>query len=508
MKKTLTIALCVLLFSCTKKFIDSPQPNPNTATTVRGLTGGPTYPLDWENISQMPTPTGVDPIPTPWQSGLSGAKINPDILFDYAKSDGWELVYNTFNTTTPPPSNYYYFILYNKYRGVLRLYFYFAPGQNYPSDNLVPQLIVKGPAAPNSPILNFAGTDMVNFGTNNPAATDLLPYQVSSTPSWYASEFELAYDPNITTPTDSYQNLQMEWQINPNSIAQISLNGNERGSLDGTITVPSSKTNFFGTLVNTLVTAGVTVGASEATGGLDFLVSTGSDGKKDNSLQKSVASAITNGLSGSISGFLNGIFGFTKKSSTTQKVSLTINTQITVDGTSTVHSQMYDNSFMIPGTQNSDPLIYEPIYPKALGVFYISAKPTVNVKQTIYNIHRPADIGGARNKFNFTLTSSSFSLLFNPAVTAIANISNIRYEILTTPASFQLDRLSSEMSIETIANKEYWGPIYLVFDEPRIVNPFGLVYPVYVRVSFDVVPKDGSPKSTIVKTFSANVTHS
>ena len=103
MKKTLIIALCVLLFSCTKKIVDSHQPDLNAPTMVRGLTGGPTYPLDWENISQMPVPPGVDPIPTPWQSGLSGANINPDILFDYAKSDGWELVYNTFNATTPPP---------------------------------------------------------------------------------------------------------------------------------------------------------------------------------------------------------------------------------------------------------------------------------------------------------------------------------------------------------------------------------------------------------------------
>lgn len=451
----------------------------------------------------MPSPSGVTPIPVPWSSGLGGSKINADALFDYAKSDGWELVYNTFNSTTV--YNPSYFMLYNKYRGVLRTYFYFAPGQNYPSNNIVSEILLSGSAATGSPALNFSGTDVVDIGTNNPAATQLQPFQVSSTGSWYASEFELAYDAN--TKTTPYQSLQMEWQINPNSIAQISLNGNQTGSLDGTITVPSSKTNFFGSLVNTLVNVGTTVGASEAAGGLGFLVKT-VDGKTDNSLQKSVAGAITNGISGTISGFLNGVFGFTKKSTTTQKVSLTINTQITVNGTSTVSSQLFDNDFAIPGTLNNDQAVpFYPAYNVPMGVFYLSAKPTVTTVRKVSNIHSPPDIDGSRIKYTFSLNTSSFTPVFNPAVQAIASIQNIHYDILTpAPTNYTVDRNSSELSEENIAGVDYYSPLYITFDEPSLPVNFFATKPVLVRMSLDVIPNDGSHKVTIVKTFKANVT--
>ena len=141
LNSTITTSLLILLsifISCKKsdqldavdKFTVGSKQARNNFTIMSGL---PTPPLDWENISFMPTPPNSPAIPVPWQGGLGGAKIDDDIIFDYQSANGWELVYNTFTPNTKYDLSY--FMLYNKYRGVLRIYTYIAPGGNYPSSN-------------------------------------------------------------------------------------------------------------------------------------------------------------------------------------------------------------------------------------------------------------------------------------------------------------------------------------------------------------------------------------
>lgn len=535
MKKSLTLVLLIglilLNFSCKKSDLgqsvvnDTALKNKNLSTNATGI---PSYPLDWENISFMPTPPNVAAIPVPWQSGLGGVKINQDMIYDYAKSDGWELVYNTFNTSTVySPS---YFMLYNKYRGVLRTYFYFAPGQNYPSNNIVSELLINGAGAASSPALNFSGTDIVDYGTNQLAVTQLQPYQVSTTGSWYASEFELAYDKN--TATTAYPSTTMEWQINPNSIASITLNGTQAGSLNGTIAVPGSKTNFFGTLTNTIVNAALTVGTADAAGAIGFLSKKGTNGKPDdNSQQKSVATAVTSGLAGTISGFLNGIFGFTKKTTTNEKVSLTLNTNITVNGNSTVSSQLYDNVFAIPGTLNNNQAVpFYPAYNQAMGVFYVDGKPQVFEKLTNPSIILPvAPVGepdpwhGRKNGYaptkTYTINRNSFNLVFNPAISSFATISNIKYEVIAFGIQPLIDEINDGSSpyLDITSNqKEDILGYGLVASDPSSVAISNLTISpssppsasgAAVRVSLDVVPNDPTAKKqTIVKTFKATVT--
>ena len=59
----------------------------------------PAYPFDWDNpaINYMPTPSGTT-ILVPWANG-SVRGFSDDILYDFKKNDGWELVYNVFNIT-------------------------------------------------------------------------------------------------------------------------------------------------------------------------------------------------------------------------------------------------------------------------------------------------------------------------------------------------------------------------------------------------------------------------
>lgn len=458
--------------------------------------GVPSYPLDWENISYMPAPPNTNPIPVPWQSGLGGRKIDDDIVFDYKKSDGWELVYNTFNTSAV--LNPAYFMLYNKYRGLLRTYFYFTTPSSYPSSNLAYLLNLRGSAAAGSPLLNFSGGDVVDVAINNFNVSQIQPYMVSGTGAWYASEFEIAYDRNINAV--NYQNLQLNWSINPNSISQITLNGKETGTISGTVEQKKEGTNFFTGITNNLLDGGLKIGSKKAADNLGFIKS---QFIKDNILN--AVNLASNGIGGFVKGFLSGIIGGGSSTPTTQQVNLKINSTIEITGQSVVQSQLFDNIFTLPGTlDNQSSVPFYPNYNSPMGVFYISAKPVVKIKRTLYNINHPANIQGARTNFQFSLDESSYQLIFNPALLAEATISNVQKEIILTKAYYgeDIDRESSSLGEENVAGVDMFSHLEsLTLTGPRLT--LALSSNLVLRVTFDVIPNNGSGKVTIVKTFKA-----
>ena len=93
-----------------------------TKTQTRAV---PTPLFDWENLDWMPTPSMQSQIPSPWsgQGSLVGT-YGIDIINDRKACDGWELLYNTFDSNVTAPLVNPYFVLYNKYRGIMRIYLY------------------------------------------------------------------------------------------------------------------------------------------------------------------------------------------------------------------------------------------------------------------------------------------------------------------------------------------------------------------------------------------------
>lgn len=88
----LAIFLILTLFSSCKKELAN-----STIIVNESKDGILPYPLDWETANFMPTPPGTS-ILVPWGSG-SNQTFSPDLALDYKATDGWVLVYNTFNTT-------------------------------------------------------------------------------------------------------------------------------------------------------------------------------------------------------------------------------------------------------------------------------------------------------------------------------------------------------------------------------------------------------------------------
>ena len=472
------------------------------------MTALPNPPLDWETAVWMPTPPGVTPIPMPWSSGQGGRKMDNEIVFDYRSEDGWVLVYNNFSTQNP--TGIPYFMLYNKYRGLLRSYFYFATESSYPSSNIIYGLKLSPAAGLTSPMLNYAASDVVNFGTNVTGVSQIKPFMVSNTGSWYATEFELAYDPALQNTY--YQSMQLNWYITPNSISNINLNGLETGTISGTINQTKASPGFFDGLIGGLVNGVVKYGTSDKV--LNPPPPTQDPDPNKNKFlpiiaKWGIAAAVGNATGGIVSGFLSGIIGGGSSTPTDQQVNLSIKSTIATTGTSTAQTSLYDNTFTIPGTlsaMNSEP--YFPAYNKKLGIFYVQAKPTVRITRDVYNTEVPATFEGSRTSFTFD--TDGLDIVWNPdifgdnGIGGEATHQNLRTDIIFTRSltSDFMDRYASSLGEENVAGAEMYnvGTLTLYGIQPLNFVQNDLV----VRVSFDVVPNaDPSKKVTIVKSFKA-----
>ncbi|MBD3750652.1 MAG: hypothetical protein IE931_14285 [Sphingobacteriales bacterium] len=103
-------------------------------------------------------------------------------------------------------------------------------------------------------MLNYIGQDIIDVSSNQQVIAKIEPTQLASG-TWYASQYEIAYDPNIVSTT--YQQLGLNWTLKWTNISSVSLQGDAGGSLNGTISTPVPSFNIGGTL---------TQGAFEAAG--------------------------------------------------------------------------------------------------------------------------------------------------------------------------------------------------------------------------------------------------
>lgn len=487
-KKHLTLSLLVLisLGSCQKNEIVKDDAKPslsnksaNTATT----TGVPTFPLDWENIDYMPTPAGSNLILVPWASGAS-RQISIEMANDYKKVDGWELVYNTFSSNNS--LDRLYFVLYNKFRGIIRMYYYLPNTIGLtPSSNIAHKLGIEGTYGTSSPTMNFEAQEVIDYGSNSTFASTLEQWQVAPA-TWYAFEYELAYDPNLAS--QNVGDLNFIWPISTNLITQVNLNGNIDGKLNGSISTPG---------VDLSVVSNITTNNNSSInikGGSDLEKVKPSIGAQLYSTVKGLLTKnITSQLGNLVQGLFNGIFGG-KKDTNTDNVKLKLDAQISLQGNTTINTLMTSGAIKIPGYNFSNPAGHTPAYNEVLGVFYISNKPVVT--ETIYITPQRNAMGNMippKKEYIYTPKLSSFNLVINPAVLSVATIQNISYQMILEHS----EHYEMVGGIEVIGTRKY-----VYGTSVGVLNNEGNM--VGIRVMFDVVPNNGSPKSVMVKTFKAN----
>ncbi|MGF7074140.1 hypothetical protein [Mucilaginibacter sp. R-33] len=511
----LILTAIVLLNSCKKNMMeDLKNPNNNSSNKALGVSAITPYSFNWETGDYMPTPSGTS-ILKPWASG-SNQSFPLLYATDIKAADGWQLVYNTFNTTQLNPP--LYFVLYNRYRGVLRAYFYLSPTTPIPSSNVTHTLVQRTTGAV-AHLISYSALNAADLSVVSNTTSLAQPFKTTATGTWYAAEFEMAYDPAVgTKPANT--NL-MSWEVNSINVSNLTLNGTSQGSITGTIAQPAPPSpNMFNKVIN---------GAFQ----LGSLVELGPVSAGASVLKTALTDALKSGLSGSVKNVSNGIFGgATTADSTRQYVHLTTNTSYTFTGTSTDIYQLANISLVIPGSQNQTTATgYVPLYQSPLGLMTLSAAPTAKLIESDYDWGTV--IAGAKFDIN------SYSIVWNPTIingtSTGASIANIKQEILSYENIYDTNNTTTYNEPWPLGKTEYDGiNPYLNLGYPTSQNGYafairsqdtcpgcdygadllpydnfivGQKMPNHVlRISFDVVPNNGAPKIKVVKSFNIIMT--
>ncbi|QNK61076.1 hypothetical protein H7F33_10820 [Pedobacter sp. PAMC26386] len=480
MKKNYYLLLLFLIVSigaCKKT--EKPQIEVHSVTLTKPQNAISSESFDWETVSVMPTVPGTQ-ILIPWASGVS-RQFSPEIAGDFKKVDGWELVYSTFSSKEIP--DVYYFILYNKFRGLLRMYYYHKSATTVNSDNIAHTLKVIGTDVANSPLMNFAGADLVEFNQNLQSASTLELWQLANA-TWYAFEYEIAYDKNLALKNPFA--LSFQWPVTANTISNINLNGTSIGTITGNITLPGGDLT-----ISPNITA-------NGRGSINIKGSSDVDKLKPSigaSLFSSFKDLVTKGLTkvagGLVDKLFSGIFGG-KSGGSQDNVNLKINTQISLTGKISNNALIGSQVFNTPGYDQTNAQGRVPLYNQPLGVFYLSNKPTV-----IETTHISTTSTGlpAIRTYVYSIDYSKLHFDLNPAVTNIATVQQRYSEVILSGYTEGLDHTGT---VESVGNLTYLTGSLIGVKNQRL-------FVVGIRVVFDVIPNNGSPKSVLVKTFTANL---
>jgi len=462
----LIMAVLVLAGNCTTR--DNPTPVLSVeATTDMSLTPtvvGQTYvpPLsvpirpdfvfDWESAVYLPTPPGSVPILAPWSDQANRA-FSDELRTDYRKADGWELVYSNFSTQAElfPKS----LMLYNKFRGLVRYYYYVEDGgQSIRGNNVLTQSItvIGRSGRLTSPLLNFAEQAIVDIDKNSSVYSTMEPQPIGNK-TWYMVQGELAYDQTIAKP--GAETLGIAWELNSDQLASLSINGRSTNAILPT-GIHVEGTNFADPnyALSVSDTAQLLVTGSQS---LDALQRAGQNVAD---LRAGLAGTVTDDL-------LTGLFPVANAGSPLVRSEALVQVTRTPGRTAGLTA----SNFGWPVPNGNTTLGNGPQYNEIPGVFYLDSKPIVNVETR----------AGDAKPYRYVLNVPSVGYLFNPAVTNIADIRNIRQELVAGASN---------------ATSLYSGTS-LASNHPLTIKG--------IRVSFEVVPKNGSTPVRIVKMFKADI---
>ena len=414
--------------------------------------------FDWENLEYLPLPAGTNAaIPMPWSNSAKRC-FSDDIRYDMKKSDGWALYLSSFSGQMNPGVKT--FTLYNKYSGIIRYYYYAqgtVSGTVADYNILLNEIKTIGTHSSVSPVLNFANQKIVDLNTNATSCFTIDPQQLSDA-TWFAWEYELAFDKDIYAQNPNSFMLGLNYgMIKKNSLI---LNGKQLDNLSAKIRFSDAQYGFGDTYSGdaTLILYGKNdlnqTSNVLSVSDLAILDQTYKQQKYDN--------------------LLNATINYNSIGEIQWNANLSISSP-----PNGVGLPGGTDSFVVSGADNSVVIGLSSFYTKAPGVFYLNSKPEVGFMK----------LATGNNPYIYTLDTKSVEYIFNPAVTEIADIKNIAQEVVAT---------QNDDIFENFSQVKLYTGQKLSSNIPLVVQG--------VRVSFDVVPKDGGKTVHIVKTFKADIT--
>ncbi|MBO9204801.1 MULTISPECIES: hypothetical protein [Niastella] len=541
-KNVILLLLAVNFVSCRKDIKSTEDITDDTPVKLKGVIP---VTFDWKTVDYMPTPPGQTLIPVPWiGQGSLTSLYGIDVIGDNRHEDGWILLYSTFDANASGPLQNPYFILYNRFRGLMRIFLYLTGNFALESSHLTNGMTLLSGTP--SQMLAYMGNNFVDLTQPHMSFTQIEKAPIDgsmpmATNKWFMMQYELAYDPQLASIP--FTNMQLSWFTNYNAISQISLGGNIDGTIKGTIAASGEGSN--NVLKSALGNAGKIAGTvGLAAVGSQFLNNaagnypgknftydsqgnvTGDENHNSNnnlglpdklftSMKDGMAaglSAATGNIPGAVAGVFSAIFGGSSQPQQ-QTVSLNLNATLTLNGTTTAPGSFpaSPTSIWVPGTQgltasNSANIQgYIPLYENPLGVFSLSSAPTaIKESYSIQNADRSYE-----NRTEVAINTNSYTIQFNPAVvngTANgATISNLTQEVV-------IERTGNEDvygTREQVGDIVYWtepaSNAVVAYNVGRQQHPYPIIDQAWLRISFDITPNNNpAARTKIIKTFVAH----
>lgn len=245
----------------------------------------------WEKVRLSSGDIATDSVAVPWANSLVSSNIPYHIRHDIKAENGWMLIKYTVNGNWGSNNNYMFF--YNKYTGILKVFYYLSNGAIQSNKGMWHLHI-------NIPQKLFAFSNLLADPINGLYQTqDIYCTNITSTEEkgfvqgWNCFQVELAYDPSFT---------HGELTVNPISRTEsgIKLNGSFGSSSKGTI-VSTTTTNPVDK---------ITQGIAKATGdkALSFLQEEAKKNKFATKVLERAGDLIVGGVSSVVKGGINLLF--------------------------------------------------------------------------------------------------------------------------------------------------------------------------------------------------------
>lgn len=498
---TILVLICI---SCQKEPVQNVESEIAAPLITRSIS--PTV-FDWETADFMPTPTGQSQISVPWiGSGSLAGSHTLDVLNDYKKSDGWRLLYSTFSDNSTGTLVNPYFILYNVYRGTMRVYLYVTTQFAETSSYLRDELSVSLSPGTTTNLLSFTQGGIIDPSANITRVSQVQPKPLNggapfASNKWYMMEYELAYDSDIDNL--SYQNIQLVWQLDFSDVSSISLNGNSSTSINSVVSSTSENNPF--NILSDDAASQIAEGAISI-GSMNYMQRQKTNkkylGLSENTFNllyngvTSAVSSISSGMPKFVVSVLSSVFGGSSSSSS-PIINLKADSKIEITGTSEVSGSFPSMpiSWYVPGSRiSSSAPGYVPLERESLGVigWKGSNAVTVDIDTDVYYL--PDDIMNTgviyeHRASRATLSKTDFSsnIEINPAVLEVADVEIVSHDVVAYAGKY----VYSFPMKESIYDNPWESPDVVFPDYNQIIS----------RFIIKVEPKDGSPATYIYKSF-------
>lgn len=389
----------------------------DASATTRSLVP-PNFEQDWENQTSIQL-TDNKVVDLPWVE-YAPTSIIYDIRMDIKQEDGW-----VFLSTPSKDIGSDYLIFYNKYTGILKVFYY---NQNsFLSNNAVWEFFDE----------RFYG--YFNQGTTFTAPLDRTSIQrvgvnclsnnttLGIDRGWNCFQIPLTY----TGKTDGGINVYSKVL----NISELTITGNYKDTTTGTIIEDhySSSPNLLQKGANTIVKAGGDAAEKWVKGEAEKAINDSSSGILKNVgdvVAGGLAGLAKGGVSGLIAGGLNALFGsFLGSKKVNEPTIQTV--ELSTNGTVDLKGQMISNSSIpvLPLTAIK--------YDEGFGAWNLTSSPILNITGTYHEIIARSDIASA---YNCKYSGKYYSLSFHPTFNVVINpaiVNEVTYKVSSSVVEFE-----------------------------------------------------------------------